>query len=142
MSKTFAGLTLTACGALICVGCASAGQTGRPPLATGDWRLLDINGIAAIPNEIDRRPTIRFSADSGRASGNGGCNSYGGQATISGTSLQVSRVISTKRACVDAALNQQESRFFAALETVDHYSVSSDTLRLLRGSAVALRFVR
>jgi len=142
MSKPFAGLIVSVCASLICLGCASVAQGTRSPLATGDWQLLDINGVAAIPNEIDRRPTIRFSADSARASGNGGCNSYGGEATISGSSLHVSRVISTKRACVDAAMNQQESRFFSVLETVDHYSVSSDTLRLLRGSAVALRFVR
>jgi heat shock protein HslJ len=114
----------------------------RTPLSTGEWRLLEINGVEAIPTQVDRRPTIRFSADSARASGNGGCNSYGGEATISGSSLRVSRVISTKRACTDAAMNQQESHFFSVLETVDRYAVSSDTLSLYHGSAAALRFVR
>jgi putative lipoprotein len=127
---------------LVCAACASAGQTARSPLSTGEWRLLEINGIAAIPTQVDRRPTIRFSADSARATGNGGCNSYGGDATVSGSSLHVSRVISTKRACLDPALNQQESRFFSALETVDRYAVSSDTLSLYHGPDAALRFVR
>ena len=127
---------------LICAACASVGQTARTPLSTGEWHLLEINGVAAIPTQIDRRPTIRFSADTARARGNGGCNSYGGQATINGSSIQVSRLISTKRACVDAAMNQQESRFLSVLETVDRYTLSSDTLRFYRGSDVALRFVR
>ena len=124
------------------VACATGGQTARSPLSIGQWHLLEINGVATIPTEIDRRPTLRFSADSARAEGNGGCNSYGGQATINGSSFKVSRVISTKRACVDASLNQQESRFLSVLETVDRYAVSRDTLRLYRGPDVALRFVR
>jgi len=128
--------------AVTCAACASAGQTARSPLSSGDWRLLEINGVAAIPNEIDRRPSIRFTTDSARVTGNGGCNSYGGDAAFNGSSVRVSRLISTKRACNDAALNQQETRLFSVLETVDRYSVSADTLKLFHGSGVALRFVR
>lgn len=128
--------------ATFCAACAGAAQTAHSPLSKGEWHLLEINGAAAIPDQVDRRPTIRFSTDSARAEGNGGCNSYGGEATISGSSVHVSRVISTKRACIDAALNQQETRFFSALGTVDRYAVSADTLRLYHGPDVALRFVR
>jgi heat shock protein HslJ len=126
----------------LCAACASVAQSARSPLPNHEWHLIDINGVAAIPDQVDRRPTIRFSADTAQVDGNGGCNSYGGEATISGPSLHVSRVISTKRACVDASLNQQESRFLSALSTVDRYAVSRDTLRLYRGPDVALRFVR
>jgi putative lipoprotein len=133
---------VTAAFATLCAACASVAQTAHSSLAKGEWHLLEINGMATIPAQVDRRPTLRFSADSARAEGNGGCNSYGGAATIQGSTLHVSRVISTKRACVDAALTQQESRFFSALETVDRYAVSADTLRLYRGPDVALRFVR
>ncbi|HEY4307016.1 MAG TPA: META domain-containing protein [Gemmatimonadaceae bacterium] len=117
-------------------------QTSHGPLSKGEWKLLEINGTAAVPGETDRRPTIRFNVDSARADGSGGCNSYGGEAAVKGASLHVSRVISTKRACVDAGLNQQESRFFDALGTVDRYAVSADTLTLYHGPDVALRFVR
>jgi heat shock protein HslJ len=98
--------------------------------------------VPATPAEISRRPTIRFSADSGRATGSGGCNSYGGTATITGQSMRISRVISTKRACIDPSTNAQESRFFVALESVDRFHISADTLQLYRGSGVALRFAR
>lgn len=142
MSQSHRSAVISAALVILCTACASVAQTAHSPLSKGEWHLLEINGVAAIPDQVDRRPTIRFSADSSRAEGNGGCNSYGGEATISGSSLHVSRVISTKRACIDAALNQQESRFFSALETADRYAVSADTLRLYRGTGVALRFVR
>jgi heat shock protein HslJ len=127
---------------VICAACASVAPSSRAPLSTGEWHLLAISGVEAIPDQIDRRPTIRFNADTTRASGNGGCNSYGGDAAVGGGSLHITRVISTKRACVDAALNQQESRFFSMLAAVDRYSVAADTLLLYRGPDVALRFVR
>ena len=142
MSKSpntlLAGLSL----AVICAACAGMTHSAAGSIAANDWRLVEINGTAAVPADAARRPTLRFSADSARASGSGGCNSYGGTAAINGPSLQISRVISTKRACVDAALNEQETRFFRALESVDRYAISADTLRLFNGAGVALRFVR
>jgi heat shock protein HslJ len=127
---------------VVCAACAGMSKSAAGTLAANDWHLVAINGMAAIPGDEARRPTIRFSTDSARASGSGGCNSYSGTATVSGESLHVSRVISTKRACIDQALNEQETRFFGALETVDRYGISGDTLSLYRGPDVALRFVR
>lgn len=66
---------VTAAAAVVCAACASSAQKGAAPLATGEWLLVDIAGVAAVPEQMDRRPTIRFSVDSARATGNGGCNS-------------------------------------------------------------------
>lgn len=128
--------------AVVYAGCATMSPAGGAPLATGEWHLVAINGVAAIPTNVSRRPTIRFSPDSGSASGSGGCNNYHGTATISGTSLQMSQVLSTKRACIDDAMNEQETRFFSTLESVDRYRLAADTLELFRGDAVALRFMK
>lgn len=142
MSKSASMLIASVGLAGLCAACASATHAAAGSIAANDWHLVELGNTAAIPADAARRPTIRFSPDSARASGSGGCNSYGGTAVINGASLRVSRVISTKRACVDQALNQQETRFFSALETVDRFAISADTLRLFRGSAVSLRFVR
>ena len=48
---------------------------------------------------------------------------------------------STKRACVDPLLAQQEQRFMNALERVDRYTVAGDTLALHAGSRVVARLV-
>jgi heat shock protein HslJ len=133
--------------ASLCVSLASAACAGRMHSAAGsiagnEWHLVEISGTAAIPTDEARRPTLAISADSSRASGNGGCNSYGGTAAISGQSIKVSRLISTKRACIDQAMNEQETRFLGALEAVDRYAISGDTLRLYRGPGMSLRFIR
>jgi len=142
MSKSPIVLITSPCLAAICAACAGMTHTASGTINANDWHLVEINGTAAFPADEGRRPTLRFSADSGRATGSGGCNSFGGTATISGPSLRVSRVISTKRACTDQALNEQETRFFSTLEAVDRYAITADTLKLYRGPAVALRFVR
>lgn len=145
MSKAPNTLLASVALAVVCAACAAcAGMThsAAGSIAANDWHLVEINGAAAVPADAAGRPTLRFSADSARASGSGGCNSYGGTAAINGPSLQVSRVISTKRACIEPALNEQETRFFRALESVDRYAIAGDTLQLFHGTDVALRFVR
>jgi heat shock protein HslJ len=130
------------CVSVVSTACAGRTRTAAGSIAANEWHLVEISGTAAIPTDEARRPTLHFSADSARASGNGGCNSYGGTAVISGRSIKVSRLISTKRACIDQAMNEQETRFLSALEAVDRYAISGDTLRLYRGPDMSLRFIR
>lgn len=69
-------------------------------------------------------PRFHVAADM-RASGNGGCNNWFAQAELSGTSLSFSPVAATRMACLDAALNAQESAFFTALGAVQSWSETS-----------------
>jgi putative lipoprotein len=135
-------LAASLCVSVISVACAPRHQSAAGSIAANDWHLAEISGTAAIPTDEARRPTLHFSEDSSRASGNGGCNTYSGTAVISGQKITMSRLISTKRACIDPALNAQETRFLSALEAVDRYELSGDTLRLYRGPDLSLRFIR
>jgi para-nitrobenzyl esterase len=100
------------------------------------WKLTEILGVA-IENG---RAHIEFSSNPTRVSGNGGCNMFSGDAEVSGSRLKLSRLISTKRACVDTAIQDIENRFMRALEQVTGYELRGDKLVLLANERSVLGF--
>jgi heat shock protein HslJ len=136
----FRRLALLLCGAAT-AACATTRAAGELQTLSGlDWRLVELNGRAAVPVDPARRPWIRFNTDSSRVAGSGGCNRMSGPFTLSGESMQFGALISTKMACADQALNQQEVDFFGALQSTDRYVLSGDTLKLIKGSETVARF--
>jgi heat shock protein HslJ len=120
--------------------CATVRANGDLQTLSGaDWRLVELNGSAAAPPDAARRPWLRFNVDSSRVSGSGGCNRMSGPFTVSGEALKFGALISTKMACADQALNQQETAFFGALQSTDRFVLSGDTLKLMKGSETVAR---
>ena len=97
------------------------------------WRLSSLGGEDAAAGVAS---TITFN-DDGNVSGNGGCNSFGGQAAFDGAKLKFGDLFSTMMACEEAKM-KQEGAFLAALEKTASYSVEGDTLTLLDGAGVAV----
>jgi len=101
------------------------------------WRLVSLDA---------RRPpdgpdlTIDFSPTD--VSGEGGCNSFGGQYAYRAATgeLRLAGLVSTKRACVDAARNDAEAAYFGALDTVDQASIDPGGRLVLSGSDAVLVF--
>lgn len=117
-------------------------STDQRVLTGTDWRLVSLGPAG---NEADvvagTMVTLKFGED-GRVGGSTGCNSYGGNYQIRGDTVSFSRLISTRRACLDQNANQQEQRFLSALEASNRFRLSSNRLILLsdRGGTV-LNFV-
>lgn len=122
--------------------CATAQRSGGDALSPGEWRAVEINGQPVVASDAARRPSLSFQSDSGRVTGSGGCNRLAGPFTRSGSSLSFGALAMTRMACVDAALNAQETAFAAALRDTDHYAIAGDTLTLLQGTARRVRLVR
>lgn len=119
-------------------------QSGGPvqvsELADTQWLLEDLAGT----DVLDRppQPTLRFIGTD-RIAGQGGCNSYSAKFQIDGLRLTVSRLLATKRACVDPRSQAQENRYFRGLERVQRISLSgSDLLIYSEGEEQPLRFSR
>ena len=70
-----------------------------------------------------KEPYIEFDRDHRRASGSGGCNRFFGTFEIEGSKLKLSRIGSTRRACIDAELQQAETRFLQVLETTTRFEI-------------------
>jgi heat shock protein HslJ len=145
MRGSMSGCTLLATVALA-AGCATyaAGGgsiSGTPALEGTAWALLEVGGQPARPVGEAGTPTLTLDAAGKRASGNGGCNRYGGGYELNGASLRFGPLVSTKRACAEDALTAQESAFLSALQETRSRRVSGDTLVLSGASGTLARLV-
>ena len=119
--------------------------TGTPrspasPLENTAWRLVELGGQPALPGPNQNQPQLRFTGDSLRVVGSTGCNRLSGSYTRDGASLRFGPAITTKMACVDQRLNEQETRFLAALRATERHEIQSDTLTLIGASGPLARF--
>jgi heat shock protein HslJ len=105
------------------------------------WRLVELEGQPSIAGGGAREPHLRF-AEENRMSGATGCNTLGGRYERTSERLRFDGLFSTKMACIEEDRMAQETRFMRALEGVDRFAVSGDTLTLFRGESAVARFVR
>lgn len=104
-------------------------DTAALPLV-GAWLAEDIDGGGVIDN---LQTTLEIAAD-GSVSGNGGCNRFGGSATIDGDKITFGDLASTMMACAEAAMNQ-EQKFHAALGAVRRYRIDDEQRKLFLADA-------
>lgn len=133
---------------LLIMSFAVYGQTGRSMstdqrVLTGiEWRLVSLGPAGSETTVVaGTTVTLRFAEDN-RASGSTGCNSYGGTYQVRGDNISFSRLISTRRACLDQNANEQEQRFLSLLGAANRFRFTSGRLTVLsdRGRSV-LNFV-
>lgn len=141
----FAGYMLLV---LVLLGIAVQAQTSRDlstdqRVLTGiDWRLVSLGPVGAETNIVAGTTVTMKLGEDERVSGSTGCNSYGGTYQVRGDNITFSRVVSTRRACLDQKANEQEHRFLSILETANRFRLTSNRLAILsdRGRSV-LNFV-
>ena len=109
------------------------------PLAGSAWQLAELDGQPPVAGLGGATPTLSFGADDARASGNGGCNQFGGPYTQDGGSLRFGPLVSTRRACADQAANAQETAYLRALESTTRFWTSGDLLVLYAGDTMVAR---
>lgn len=143
MQRLVIGCALTV--AVLAAACMSygpaAGASGDSvPLEGTQWRLTELGGRPSRPAGDDA-PNLRLNAADKRAGGNTGCNSFGGEYTLSGESLRFGMMASTRRACTDEALNAQEGAYLSALSNVRTWRITGSSLELHGESGIVARFV-
>jgi heat shock protein HslJ len=104
------------------------------------WSLVELGGQPARPAGTSGTPSLRLEAAQKRASGNTGCYSYGGGYELSGESLRFGALASTRRACVDEALNRQEAAFLRALADTRTWRIANGRLVLSGEAGEVARF--
>ncbi len=123
---------------VLTAGCVSSG--GQPSPDGTAWRLSEFDtGSAAVAPA----GSISLNFGNGSVSGSGGINSYGGEYTLDAAkgTITFGNMISTLMAGPEPLMTE-ESRYFAALQNVTGYTLSSDTLVLTNASGqTVLTFV-
>ncbi len=102
------------------------------------WRLEDLGGAGVIDNV---QATLEFLAG-GKVAGKGSCNRFFATATISGATLTIGGIGSTRMACPPALMNQ-ESKYLEALGKSQRYQIPGTALLIMFGGGEKpLRFAR
>lgn len=131
---------LTAIVGLALLGaCESAAVPDAKPMADqltqSDWAAETIDGTPVVnPGRV----TLSFG--DGRVSGRGGCNLYSGPAEIGDGTLKFGPMISTKMACIENGLMQQEQAYLKALQDARRYVVGPDGKLTISTSSGAIVF--
>ena len=115
--------------ALLLAGCA----TPVSPLSALEgptWVLRDIDDASIMEGSY---ADLTIASD-GSFRGNATCNGYGGKAQISGQTIALGPVISTKMACMPSGTMQQEAHFFDALGRVTNWHVAGRALSMIDAS--------
>jgi len=108
------------------------------PLYNTKWVLKKIynNGKEET---VNTKAFIRFDREKGSAGGNGSCNSFGSNATITGQEVSFKNIFSTKMYCEQ--VQQIENNFLGSLEKINRYEIKDDSLFLYRDKQLLLQFV-
>ncbi len=102
------------------------------PIAKTSWDVTGYNNgnQAVVSPIIDTNPTITFG-DDGTISGSAGCNTYSGKYSISGQSITISTLATTRRECIEPeGIMEQESSFLTYLQKANTWSLQGNMLSL------------
>ncbi len=124
--------------ACLATACALPGMSAAP-LVGSEWRLDAIGDARAL----ERAPATLAFPEAGRVAGQGSCNRFFGSYTLMSDRIAFGQLGSTRMACLDAAVGEQEARYLDALQKAERVEVEGATMRLhVRGMAQPLRFTR
>ncbi|HQR53999.1 MAG TPA: META domain-containing protein [Burkholderiales bacterium] len=99
-------------------------------LLTGaEWEVTDVTGIRFADGA---RVTVGFGED-GKVAGTGPCNLYTAQYVLTGESLTIRKVSTTRMGC-EAQTQKQEQAFLDALTKVQRFEIAADGALLLHTS--------
>lgn len=107
----------------------------------GNWELKYITGPKITFQALypDNKPFLSFNTKEKRVNGNGSCNSFAGNASISQSGLKFDEnLVMTRMFCPGTG----ESIFMDGIKNVTSYSIidGGTTLNLMVGEVVVMRF--
>ena len=109
---------------------------GRVSLEDRKWILDAIKGVPV--SKIGRTAFVVFDQSKGSAGGNSSCNVFGGSYTAAGSTLKITDVISTMRACVEDNRMTIERDFLDGIRNTNRYEIARGKLMLYRNDRLLL----
>jgi heat shock protein HslJ len=113
-------------------------STASFSLTGSEWLLEDLGGLGVADNI---QATLTFP-EAGKVAGNGSCNRFFGPAEVSGDTLKLGPLASTRMMCPEPVMNQ-ETKYINALQAADHFEWKAPYLMIYcKGLEKPLRFTR
>ena len=101
------------------------------------WMLLSVEGQDIPEPQDNRMAYIRFQENENDVFGFAGCNKFNGKYKLTGTSLQLSNLATTRMSCANI---ETENRLMEALRTTTSFNKSGDVLTLYAGNRAVATF--
>lgn len=101
------------------------------------WSLKKIHSETG-EEEVITKAFIKFNQAKNSAGGNGGCNSFGSTAVVSGSAISIKDIFSTKMYC--EGVQSTEDAFFKQLSKVNRFEVKNKKLLLYSEKGLLLEF--
>jgi len=121
----FAAATVLSCSTM---NTSKVGKA-QPPIKNTSWTLAD--------NVKGTKPTLVI--ETGKVTGNGGCNNYFGTLSLDATAgnFSAKELGSTRKMCDNMAV---ETNFMKMLGEADKYVLNGNMLELYKGNLLLLKF--
>ena len=108
------------------------------PLAGTNWTLDSFYTGDAVSSVISGTTITAVFNEDGRVSGSAGCNNYFGTYTVSGNSLSISSIGSTKMNCPGRGVILQESTYLTSISKAASFTISGTRLSLADANGATL----
>lgn len=123
---------------IIFISCSIMPRSKTSQLSGTSWSLISYSKSKMLPKTS---MTAQFNGSEIR--GTGGCNTYFGSYTISGSSLKIKELGWTEMACMDPeGIMEQEQVLMFLLSDADSYFIDGSTLQIITASGESLVFER
>ena len=124
---------------LLTVACSQNSNQAASDILNTSWTLVEVDGASVDTAATNRTPTLTLDAD-GRASGNAGCNQFGGEYELTGSALRFGALAMTRMACPGRM--EVETAYAEALDAAREWRIRDGMLELLADDRVLARFRR
>jgi heat shock protein HslJ len=110
----------------------------QQPLVGTNWTLESFHTGDAVSSVLAGTKITAVFNKEGSITGSAGCNQYFASYNVTGTSLQVSQVGSTKMACGAPGVMQQESSYLTLISQAKTFTLKGDRLTLADTKGAAM----
>lgn len=101
------------------------------------WSLKKIHTDDGV-GEVNTSAFIKFNKEKKSAGGNGSCNSFGSNFTVSAHKISFTNIFSTKMYCEE--VQKTEDAFFSLMEKVNNFEIKAKALILYQGKNAVMEF--
>lgn len=132
---------------VIAVPIAGAENAADKILNTGPKTATSLEGVSwsldsYLSTEGQTENVLNYTEitalfESGRVSGNGGCNNYAGSYVTEGNNINISQLLSTLMFCEDN-VSSQESVYLLNLQNAATYNISDSRLRMMDANGTVI----
>jgi heat shock protein HslJ len=105
----------------------------------GAWLLTGLAGDTGLEEPL-AGSVVTLEVSEGSVAGHGGCNTYRGRLTADDGAISFGPLMTTRMACLEDGVMDQEQRFLELLGRVDGFDQGEGALKLTAGGEVVLSF--